>query len=39
VGGVADEADVATKLAAGATLVQVYTGLIYGGPSWVGSLI
>ena len=34
VGGVTTGADVARRLAAGATLVQVYTALVYGGPSW-----
>jgi dihydroorotate dehydrogenase len=32
VGGVSDAATAAGKLAAGADLVQLYTGLIYGGP-------
>ena len=32
VGGITDEAAAAEKLAAGATLVQVYTGMIYRGP-------
>lgn len=32
VGGVFDGADVVQRLAAGATLVQVYTGFIYRGP-------
>lgn len=31
-GGVFTAADVADKLAAGASLVQIYTGLVYGGP-------
>ena len=39
VGGIMDAADVRAKLAAGADLVQVYTGLIYGGPGWVRSLL
>jgi dihydroorotate dehydrogenase len=34
VGGVEDADDVWERLRAGATLVQAYTGLIYGGPSW-----
>lgn len=34
VGGVADGADVAARLAAGATLVQAYTAFVYGGPRW-----
>jgi dihydroorotate dehydrogenase len=36
VGGVADGADAAARLAAGATLVQAYTAFIYGGPLWPG---
>lgn len=32
VGGIASPADVLEKLAAGASLVQIYTGLIYEGP-------
>jgi dihydroorotate dehydrogenase len=35
VGGVMNPADVAAKLAAGANLVQVYSGLIYQGPNFV----
>jgi dihydroorotate dehydrogenase len=34
VGGVADGADAAARLAAGATLVQAYTAFVYGGPLW-----
>jgi dihydroorotate dehydrogenase len=34
VGGVEDADDVWERLQAGATLVQAYTGLVYGGPSW-----
>lgn len=37
VGGVMDGADVVTRLRAGATLVQGYTGFVYGGPGWAGS--
>jgi dihydroorotate dehydrogenase len=33
VGGVMDAASAAGKLDAGANLVQIYTGLVYGGPS------
>jgi dihydroorotate dehydrogenase len=33
VGGVADALSAREKLAAGATLVQLYTGLVYGGPA------
>jgi dihydroorotate dehydrogenase len=32
VGGIMSGADAATKTAAGATLVQLYTGLVYCGP-------
>ncbi len=35
VGGIASGRDAIEKLAAGATLLQVYTGLIYAGPSLV----
>jgi len=35
-GGVTSGADAAAKIAAGADLVQVYTGLIYRGPALVG---
>jgi dihydroorotate dehydrogenase len=35
VGGVMDAASAQAKLNAGADLIQVYTGLIYGGPGWV----
>jgi dihydroorotate dehydrogenase len=34
VGGVQSAADVAERLAAGATLVQAYTAFVYGGPLW-----
>jgi dihydroorotate dehydrogenase len=34
VGGVADAADVWERILAGATLVQSYTGFVYGGPAW-----
>lgn len=33
-GGVETAGDVWERLQAGATLVQAYTGLIYGGPAW-----
>lgn len=39
VGGVSDHRDVAARVGAGADLVQVYSGLIYGGPFWVGRLV
>jgi dihydroorotate dehydrogenase len=35
VGGVMTPADAVAKIAAGATLVQIYTGLIYAGPALV----
>lgn len=35
VGGVMTGADAAAKIAAGADLVQIYTGFIYGGPALV----
>ncbi|HUQ00449.1 MAG TPA: quinone-dependent dihydroorotate dehydrogenase, partial [Aeromicrobium sp.] len=34
VGGVTTPEDVRERLAAGADLVQAYTGFIYGGPTW-----
>ncbi len=34
VGGIATPEDARERLDAGATLVQVYTGFIYGGPLW-----
>lgn len=36
VGGILSGADAAAKIAAGASLVQIYTGLIYRGPALVG---
>jgi dihydroorotate dehydrogenase len=39
VGGVMDPDDAAAKLAAGANLVQIYTGLIYRGPGFVRELL
>jgi dihydroorotate dehydrogenase len=38
VGGIDDPASAAEKLDAGATLVQVYTGMIYRGPFFAGEL-
>jgi dihydroorotate dehydrogenase len=35
VGGVLSGADAASKIKAGADLVQIYTGLIYQGPALV----
>ena len=34
VGGIATAADARARLEAGATLVQAYTGFVYGGPLW-----
>lgn len=34
VGGISTAGDVAERLRAGATLVQAYSGFIYGGPGW-----
>lgn len=39
VGGIMDPAGAAAKLAAGANLLQVYTGLIYRGPGFVRQLL
>ena len=39
VGGILHGADAATKQAAGATLVQLYTGLIFRGPPLVGECV
>jgi dihydroorotate dehydrogenase len=39
VGGILRGADAAEKLAAGATLVQLYTGLVYRGPDLVSECI
>ncbi len=39
VGGVRTAADVQEKLNAGATLVQLYTGLIYEGPGIAGNIL
>lgn len=38
VGGISDEASAAEKIDAGATLVQVYTGMIYRGPLFAAEL-
>ena len=38
VGGVATATDVERRLAAGATLVQGYTGFLYRGPGWAHEL-
>ena len=34
VGGIGDARDARDRLAAGATLLQAYTGFVYGGPGW-----
>jgi len=39
VGGVMSGADAAEKIAAGASLVQLYTGLVYRGPTLIGECI
>ncbi len=39
VGGVRTAADVQAKLAAGAALVQTYTGLVYEGPGMAGRIL
>ncbi|MFN8719571.1 MAG: quinone-dependent dihydroorotate dehydrogenase [Rhodospirillales bacterium] len=38
VGGVRSGADAYAKIRAGASLVQLYTGLVYGGPGLVGAI-
>jgi dihydroorotate dehydrogenase len=38
VGGIGDEADARRRLEAGATLLQGYTGFVYGGPLWPARL-
>lgn len=38
VGGIDSEADARAMLAAGATLLQTYTGFVYNGPRWVARL-
>ena len=39
VGGILSGADAAKKTAAGATLVQCYTGLVYRGPALIGECV
>ena len=39
VGGITRGADAAEKIAAGATLVQFYTGMIYRGPALIGESV
>ena len=38
VGGILSGSDAKEKIAAGATLVQIYTGLIYRGPGLVAEI-
>jgi dihydroorotate dehydrogenase len=38
-GGVETSMQAQARLAAGAALVQVYTGFVYGGPTWPGQLL
>jgi dihydroorotate dehydrogenase len=38
-GGIMTGADAREKVAAGASLVQLYTGLIYRGPALVGECV
>lgn len=39
VGGILEGGDAAAKRAAGATLVQLYTGLVYEGPALIGDCV
>ena len=39
VGGIVSGADAATKIAAGASLVQFYTGMIYRGPALIDECV
>ena len=39
VGGILSGADAVKKMAAGASLVQCYTGLVYRGPSLIGECV
>ena len=39
VGGIMNGGDAAQKVAAGASLVQLYTGLVYRGPALVGECV
>jgi dihydroorotate dehydrogenase len=39
VGGIASVADANEKLKAGASLIQIYTGLVYEGPFLVKDLV
>jgi len=39
VGGIASGADACAKIAAGATLIQFYTGMVYRGPELVSECV
>ena len=39
VGGIMSVADAARKLDLGASLIQIYTGMLYRGPGFVGDLV
>jgi dihydroorotate dehydrogenase len=39
VGGIMSVADAQRKLDIGASLVQIYTGMLYRGPGFVGDLV
>ncbi|MDP1535683.1 MAG: quinone-dependent dihydroorotate dehydrogenase [Burkholderiales bacterium] len=39
VGGIMNGADAAARISAGASLVQLYTGLVYAGPGLVGACV
>lgn len=39
VGGISTPQDARERLAAGATLVQAYSGFVYGGPRWPGQVV
>jgi dihydroorotate dehydrogenase len=39
VGGIVEGADAAAKIAAGAALVQFYTGIVYRGPALIGECV
>jgi dihydroorotate dehydrogenase len=38
VGGISSADDVWERVLAGATLVQAYTGFVYGGPTWARAI-
>ena len=39
VGGILSGADAVAKMAAGASLVQVYSGMVYRGPELIGECV